>query len=373
MSTFMGYPTEDGAGTREYLAVIASVICATSPVKEITARVPGAVAITHQYGCAQVGDDIGQTRRTLAGVAANPNVAAALIVGLGCETNQAEALAKIVPAKKPIAAIGIQSLGGSANTVAEGVRIAEAFRREFAGRCRVPLPLRALRVGVLALDTPGVGVERVCRAVGKVVDTLAGAGATLIGGLTASIAPAGARLSARARTEPARRRLEWLGKGLLRRRWALEGEPYESVRPWSAEERERALSLVELFGTSAIEGLLEYGERPAGTGLHVMPLPANPVEALSGLVAAGANALLIASGRGVATGVAACPVLVAAPGGGERNALDEFVDHWVEEGDVEREGERLLDALLAIASGKPCAAEREELADFGIAQVLTAF
>lgn len=370
---FLGFPREDGAGTRDYLGVIASVICATTPVREIAARVPGAVAVTHQYGCAQVGDDIGQTRRTLAGVAANPNLAAALIVGLGCETNQAEELAELVPAKKPVAAIGIQRLGGSAATVEEGVRIAGALRGEAAGRPRRPLPLSALRLGVFVVDAPRGGAERACQCSGAVVDLLVDAGATVIAGLTAPLAPAGVRLAERARSGEVGQRLRALGEGLVRRRWAMEGEPYESAQAWNPEEQERAGALASALGTRPIQGLLAYGERPAGPGLYLMPLPTNPVEALAGLLAGGASIILVASARGVATGVVGCPTVVAAPRGAVRSALDEFVDHWIEGGDLDQEAQRLLDTVVEVASGRLCAAERSELSGFGISQVGTAF
>ena len=48
---FKGYLRENGdVGTRNLVAVVASVICSTTPVQEIADAVPGAVAVTHQYG-----------------------------------------------------------------------------------------------------------------------------------------------------------------------------------------------------------------------------------------------------------------------------------------------------------------------------------
>lgn len=48
---FYGYPRLDGAaGTRNYVAVIASVICSTTPVMAICEQVPGVAPIVHQYG-----------------------------------------------------------------------------------------------------------------------------------------------------------------------------------------------------------------------------------------------------------------------------------------------------------------------------------
>jgi altronate hydrolase len=97
--SFLGYLRADGrAGTRNYIAVVAASNCAAHTA-ELIARsyageslppnVDGVVAFPHGEGCGHSGDaDIDQLRRTLGGVLAHPNVAAAVILGLGCEGNQ---------------------------------------------------------------------------------------------------------------------------------------------------------------------------------------------------------------------------------------------------------------------------------------------
>src|ERR1043165_457619 len=97
--TFEGYLREDGrVGTRNYIAVVAASNCAAHTA-ELIARsfegtamppnVDGVVAFPHGDGCAHaMGPDMDQLRRTLGGVLMHPNVSAAVILGLGCETNQ---------------------------------------------------------------------------------------------------------------------------------------------------------------------------------------------------------------------------------------------------------------------------------------------
>ena len=77
---------------RNHVAVIPTVVCANSVVERLDREGTELALLTHQHGCAQVGDDLQMTRRVLAGVGRNPNVGAALLVSLGCETNVAEAL-----------------------------------------------------------------------------------------------------------------------------------------------------------------------------------------------------------------------------------------------------------------------------------------
>ena len=100
----MGYDRGDGRyGTRNYIAIISTVNCSASTSKYISERfratdllkqypnVDGVVAITHKAGCAMQydGPDHHQLDRTLAGFARHPNVAAYILIGLGCETGQA--------------------------------------------------------------------------------------------------------------------------------------------------------------------------------------------------------------------------------------------------------------------------------------------
>lgn len=371
---FLGYARSGGgAGTRNAVAVVASVICSTFPVEEIARRVPGTVPVVHPFGCAQVGDDSTQTQRTLAGVAANPNVGAALIVGLGCETNQASVLAERIGAAKPIEILGIQEAGGSDVVVRVGSEIAARFVRDRERETRVRCGAEALTVGILGVDADERTYESVYPAVGWAVDRLVEAGARVILGVTSALAPRADVLAGRAGEPATQERLRGLARGLSRMAWADASAGGAIARPWTHSERERAERELALAGRAAVQDVVSYAERPRRAGLTVMTLPQNPVEALTGLVAAGANVILVASSRALFTGAVAVPTVVVAPRQGGAGALGEFVDHHVESADAALEGDRLLRVLVAIASGEPCTAEREEIAQLAIWQVWTSF
>src|SRR5262245_2566913 len=135
--TWMGYDRGDGRyGTRNYVAIISTVNCSASTSKYISERVrasgllqrypnvDGVVAITHKAGCAMQydGPDHRQLDRTLAGFAKHPNVAAYLLVGLGCETGQAihlienQGLVQLGGPRKPPLVLTIQECGGIGRT-----------------------------------------------------------------------------------------------------------------------------------------------------------------------------------------------------------------------------------------------------------------
>ncbi len=102
MRTFDGYKREDGrVGTRNYVAIISGVNCSASVSQFVKDRfrdvqkdypnIDGVLAITHKSGCGTklFGEDHMALQRVLAGYAKHPNVAAYILVGLGCEANQA--------------------------------------------------------------------------------------------------------------------------------------------------------------------------------------------------------------------------------------------------------------------------------------------
>src|SRR5438094_4770023 len=139
---FMGYDRGDSRhGTRNYIAIISTVNCSASTSKYIAERfkatdllrqfpnVDGVLAIVHKQGCAMQydGPDHNQLERTLAGFARHPNVAAYILVGLGCETGQAihlienQGLVQLNGGRRQPLVLTIQECGGIARTVAAGV------------------------------------------------------------------------------------------------------------------------------------------------------------------------------------------------------------------------------------------------------------
>src|SRR5262249_22518761 len=105
--TFRGFARPDGrVGTRNYVAVISTVNCSASTSRFVAdcfrdgawrrdfPNVDGVFAITHKGGCGLPfeGQDFQVLERVLAGFANHPNVAAYVIVGLGCEGTYAQHL-----------------------------------------------------------------------------------------------------------------------------------------------------------------------------------------------------------------------------------------------------------------------------------------
>ena len=170
---FMGYRRADGrVGTRNYVGILSTVVCANEVARGIAAQVKGAVAFSHQQGCCQTPPDLERVTRALIGLGNNPNLAAVLLVSLGCEGTDIERVrAAIAATGKPVQVIGIQETGGGAKTTAQGVLIAQQMaveashaRREVCAASDLVLGLKCgssdTTSGLASNPALGVTVER---------------------------------------------------------------------------------------------------------------------------------------------------------------------------------------------------------------------
>ena len=86
-----GYRRRDGrAGIRNHVLILPTNICASDTAEVVARQVHGAVSFHNQTGCSQVPSDMRYTLDMMAGFAANPNVFGTIVIGLGCETCQAD-------------------------------------------------------------------------------------------------------------------------------------------------------------------------------------------------------------------------------------------------------------------------------------------
>ncbi|MBM7551602.1 UxaA family hydrolase [Thalassobacillus pellis] len=370
---FEGYLRKEGtAGTRNYIGVVCSVICSSVIANDISSKVPGTVPIIHSNGCAQLGDDFQVTKDMLVGVASNPNLYSALLVGLGCETNQISGLLDSIPKTKPVEGIGIQQLGGGENTLQKGVHIAERWAKELSDK-RERLPLSNLTVGVVSVDIDEESLEKVHPVVGKVIDSLVAHDATVIMGITDTLAPAGPLLSERSEKKEVRAELSNLGEESYRKRWKETNSKVHAARNFSKEEKDLAALEAKLAGTSTIKGLLAYSENAEECGLYLTKASSNLVETLSNMISCGCNIALVVSSRGTLTGSIALPSMTLTPKSADGGAFEELVDYMVTEEDADIQSRNVIEELIKISSGKKTALEEYGLGEFSIPHVGTTF
>jgi altronate hydrolase len=95
-ATFKGYKRAYGrAGIRNEIYIIPTVGCVNNVClrlqkeaqKLVRGSIDGIFALTHQFGCSQLGADNENIKKLLCSIALNPNASYVLFVGLGCENN----------------------------------------------------------------------------------------------------------------------------------------------------------------------------------------------------------------------------------------------------------------------------------------------
>src|SRR6202171_4380185 len=192
MPSFLGYQREDGrVGTRNYIAVVAASNCAAHTAELIAAsyageklpgNVDGVVAFPHGEGCGHtIGPDTRQLQRTLAGVLDHPNVAGAIILGLGCEVNQIDHyLGAGAPRTDRLVGMTLQSSGGTRATV-EAARTAIATMLErAAAEKRIETPASKIVLGLNCGGSDSFSAITANTALGWGSDRLAALGGTAV-------------------------------------------------------------------------------------------------------------------------------------------------------------------------------------------------
>ncbi|NBY05380.1 MAG: altronate dehydratase, partial [Betaproteobacteria bacterium] len=165
---FMGHVRADGrVATRNYIAVLSSVNCSATVARAIAdhfcktthpaalapyPQIDGVIALTHGSGCGMDTEGLGLQllERTMRGYATHPNIAAALVVGLGCESNQINAwLAHSgLQAGSTLQTFNIQDIGGTRLTVAKGIELVQAMLPQVNTAQRVPCSVAHITVGL---------------------------------------------------------------------------------------------------------------------------------------------------------------------------------------------------------------------------------
>jgi altronate dehydratase large subunit len=368
--TFDAFERPDGTfGARSHVAILPSVGCAVEVADRIARAVEGTEAVLHHQGCCQMPPDLDRITNALVGLGRNPNVAAVLVVSLGCEgVDAAVVAARIKESGKPVELISIQELGGTVRAVDAGTKIAVRLAREVMTPPRGSAPLSGLTVGVKCGGSDATSGLASNPAVGRALDRLLETGGTAIFGETTEFIGAEDALAGRCATPEAGAALLAAVRATEARANALGvdmrgGQPTPgNIAGGLTTIEEKSLGAIVKSGSQPIQGMLEYGQAPPGPGLWAMDTPGREIEVLAGLAAAGAQVILFSTGRGVPQGFPLAPVVkVCGNPATCRHMADEidFDASGILEGTktVNEVGDELFDLLLSVASGKATKSE----------------
>ncbi|MEY7851787.1 UxaA family hydrolase [Natrarchaeobius sp. A-rgal3] len=383
MAEFLGYRRADGSiGVRNHVAVIPTSVTASSIASEIASNAGEPVRATpHQMGSDQPDPARVQTERVLAGVGRNPNVGAALVVELGTETIDGEALAdRIADAGKPVETVSIYDAGGTKAAVDEGASIVRTLADDIGDATRESADASELTLGVECGGSDATSGIAANPAVGNACDRLVEAGGTATFSETPEFIGAEHILSDRCVDEDVRERL--LAHVELRENMAhLMGVDLRGAQPSPGNQdgglttiEEKSLGAISKGGTTPVRDIVEYGEElPTGGGLVLMDTPGYDVESVVGKVAGGAQIVTFTTGRGSTTGNPIAPVVKVTgnPKTWKRlsNNIDFDASTVISGESLPDVGERLFEHLLEVAGGRLTEAEHRRLEEFAINEI----
>jgi altronate hydrolase len=372
---FLGYAREDGrAGTRNYIAVVAASNCAAHTAESIARsyegerlppNVDGVVAFPHGEGCAHsIGPDTAQLQRTLAGVLDHPNVASALILGLGCETNQ---ISHYLGGPR-LKGLTLQESGGTRGTIEAARREIARFIEAAAACQRTEIPASKIVLGLNCGGSDSFSGITANPALGVASDLLAGYGGTPVLAETTEIFGAEHLLVRRARNrqvaEKLLARIAAYKTYLNRFGSSFDDNPAPGNKDGGLTNiLEKSLGAVAKAGASPLMEVVDYAERVGTAGLVFMNTPGYDPVSLAGLAAGGANLIAFTTGRGSAIGFATIPVVKIATNSATFGRMRDNMEvnaGAITDGDksVAEVGREIFDLLLRVASGERTASER---------------
>lgn len=308
---FWGYPRSWGrAGIRNEIYILPTVGCVNPICQELERQalslvgqgIDGIFALTHQFGCSQLGQDSENIRDLLCSIALNPNASFVLIVGLGCENNSLQGIRDIL---YPLRQDGVAYL--NCQEVEDELAAGMEHLREFASRAkelkRQQVPLSQLCVGLKCGGSDGYSGLTANPLVGQVTDRIIAAGGSAVLTEVPEMFGAEQLLMNRCKDQQVFEAYQDL---ILRfkRYYTDNGFPvYENPSPGNKAGgittlEEKSLGCVKKGGSSPIVDVLSYGERVKKSGLTALEGPGNDLISSTALGAAGCQLVLFTTGRG---------------------------------------------------------------------------
>lgn len=377
---WMGYVREDGrVGTRNYIAVVASSNCAAHTSELIAAsfadeklppNVDGIVAFPHGEGCGMSsGPDLRQLQRTLGGVLNHPNVAAGIVLGLGCEVNQVDHyIGPDAPRTSHITGMTVQGSGGTTATVEAARSRIRQLIDQAAAENRQEVPASKIILGLNCGGSDSFSGITANPALGWASDKLAEMAGTAVLAETTEIFGAEHLLVKRARNRAVGEKLLAMVNQYKRYLNQFGGSFDDNPSPGNKEGGltnilEKSLGAVAKAGASPLMGVVDYAERITDPGFVFMNTPGYDPASLSGLAAGGCNLIAFTTGRGSAIGFPTIPVIKIATNTPMYNRMRDNMDvnaGRIAEGeaDIEKVGREILELVLRVASGEHTCAER---------------
>ncbi len=359
---------------RQIKQLLAGIEDSMTPLHETTSswenerifpQVDGIRFLTHTLGCGGTRDDADALCGLLAGYIHHPNVAGATVLSLGCQNAQVSILKEkltLLNCQKPVYICEQQQEGTTHNLLSKAVqKTVEGLRN--ANRCfREPAPISKLVIGLECGGSDGFSGISANPTLGHVSDVIVALGGTAILSEFPELCGAEQDLINRCtRPELAKKfvqLMETYNASAKRVGSGFDKNPSPgNIKDGLLTDAIKSCGAAKKGGTAPISDVLDYPEYLTNPGLNLLCTPGNDVESTTALAGSGANLILFTTGLGTPTGNPISPVIKVSSNTKLAKKMPDIIDFDAGtiisgEDTPETAGERLLELVVAVASGQ---------------------
>ena len=359
-TTFLGYKRKKGrAGIRNDIYIIPTVGCVnnvcrrleTLSQKYIAGSIDGIFALTHQFGCSQLGQDNDNIKKLLCTIALNPNASFVLFVGLGCENNSLDGIKEYLKPynRDNIAYFNCQDVK---DEIEYGLNILKDFSDKAKELKRETVDMKELCIGLKCGGSDGYSGLTANPLVGKISDKIVSAGGSAILTEVPEMFGAEQLLMNKCKTQEI---FEKYKKMIVdfKNYYVSQGFPvYENPSPGNKKGgittlEEKSLGCIEKAGSTKIVDVLDYGELVKEQGVSALDAPGNDLIAATALAASGCQIVLFTTGRGTPFSTFVPTMKIAS-----NERLSDFKNNWIDFNAYSMDEKGLYDILIKTISGE---------------------
>lgn len=394
---FNGFLRDNGSvGVRNIVGIIPAGKCANRLAHRIwqaaqsdTVTEPGrdsslsVFPILHTHPCTFLEHDNRTAFRTLSNIGKNPNLAAVVVVGLGCEQlSTAELAESIAEAQKPVASVTVEESGGMEKAFHKGLDAVKTFLSDTESAERQRFPIEKLTLALKCGGSSAVSAVSCNPALGAATDRLIAAGGSAVFAEILENVGAEHLIEKRATSKAVYHKIvshiRDMEEQIEKTGFDIRGsEPTKgNIESGLTTIEEKALGALMKTGTTPIVEALDYGEQAVEKGVNFVFTPDDTPELLMAMAASGAQVLVFTTGGGMPARLQRTPAMVGrfdllpmirvVGNTHDYEAMREFFD--INAGTIIEKtesivavGDKILDEVIAVASGKQPAMERMEI------------
>ena len=362
-----GYRRPDGrAGIRNHVVILPVDDLSNAVCESVARAIPATLALPHAYGRLQYGEDLELTFRTLAGIGANPNVAAAVVIGI--EPNWTNRIVEgIARTGKPVEGFSIERFG-DLKILSAVARVAQHMLQDASELQREPIEREELTISIKCGEsdtTTGLGS---CPTVSQVVDRHVNSGGTVIFGETSELTGGEHLIAARCTDGRVRTSFQAMYDAYIEEIESsganlLGSQPTQgNIRGGLSTIEEKALGNIAKTGTVPVVDALEPAIAPTRKGLNFMDSSSAAGEFITLMGAAGAVIHLFPTGQGNIVGNPIVPVIKITANPLTAGTMAEHIDLDVSgllrrEYNLQEAGNRLMALIDRTINGRITCAE----------------